>query len=77
VGTLFAGAVSSSRLLSGLLAIIVFPLALPLVIVSTQLMRKLFANNEPLDAMGLATIAAFDAVFLVLSWIVFEFVLEP
>jgi hypothetical protein len=30
-----------------------------------------------LDAMGLATIAAFDAVFLVLSWIVFEFVLEP
>lgn len=77
VGTLFAGAVSSSRVLSGLLAIIIFPLSLPLVIVSTQLMRKLFANNEPLDAMGLATIAAFDAIFLVVSWIVFEFVLEP
>ena len=77
VGTLFAGAVSSSRMLSGLLAIIVFPLSLPLVIVSTQLMRRLFETDQPLDAMGLATLIAFDAIFLVVSWIVFEFVLEP
>lgn len=77
VGTLFAGAVSSSRTLNGLLAIIVFPLSLPLVIVSTQLMRRLFVNNEQLDVMGLATIVAFDAIFLVVSWIVFECVLEP
>jgi heme exporter protein B len=77
VGTLFAGAVSSSRLQGGLLAVIVFPLSLPLVIVSTQLMRRLFQEGQALDPLGLAALIAFDAIFLVVSWLVFEFVLEP
>lgn len=77
VGTLFAGAVSSSRLQGGLLAVIVFPLSLPLVIVSTQLMRRLFQDGQALDPLGLAALVAFDAIFLVTSWLVFEFVLEP
>lgn len=77
IGTLFAGAVSSTRLQGGLLAIIVFPLTLPVVIVSTQLMRRLFEEGEALNATGLATLAAFDVIFLAVSWVVFEFVLEP
>ena len=77
VGTLFAAAVSSTRLQGGLLAMLVFPLTLPVVIVSTQMMRRLFQEGEPLGGTGLATLLAFDVIFLVLSWVVFELVLEP
>lgn len=77
VGTLFAAAVSSTRFQGGLLAMLVFPLSLPVVIVSTQLMRAVFEKGEPLGAQGLATLGAFDVIFLVLSWLVFELVLEP
>ena len=77
VGTLFAAAVSSSRLQGGLLAMLVFPLCLPVVIISTQLMRRVFEQGESVMGGGLATLAAAVAVHLVASWIVFEFVLEP
>lgn len=77
VGTLFAAAVSSTRLQGGLLALLVFPLCLPLVIASTQIMRRLFEDGLPLGASGLGVVVAFDAVFVVTSWIVFELVLEP
>ncbi|MHC4413772.1 MAG: heme exporter protein CcmB [Planctomycetota bacterium] len=77
IGTLFAAAVSSTRLQGGLLAMLVFPLSLPVVIVSTQMMRTLFQLGEPLGGTGLATLLAFDVIFLVVSWLVFELVLEP
>jgi heme exporter protein B len=77
VGTLFAAAVSSTRLQGGLLAMLVFPLSLPLVIVSTQMMRRLFEQGEALSSRGLVTLLAFDIIFLVVSWLVFEAVLEP
>jgi heme exporter protein B len=77
VGTLFAAAVSSTRLQGGLLALLVFPLSLPVVITSTQLMRRLFEQGEALSLSGLATLIAFDLIFLVVSWLVFELVLEP
>jgi heme exporter protein B len=80
VGTLFAAAVSSTRLQGGLLAMLVFPLCLPLVIVSTQLMRRVFEQGESLFSGGLggvATLAACTVVYLAAGWIVFEAVLEP
>jgi heme exporter protein B len=77
VGTLFSAAVSSSRLQGGLLAMLVFPRSLPVVIVSTQLMRGLFEAGQPLGGTGIATLLAFDLIFLVVSWLVFELVLEP
>jgi heme exporter protein B len=77
VGTLFAAAVSSSRLAGGLLALLVFPLSLPVVITSTQLMRRLFQQGGDASGAGIATLAAFDLIFLVVSWLVFELVLEP
>jgi len=70
IGTLFAGLMSSSRLQGGLLAMVVFPLVLPLVIASTQ--QVLSPGGT-----GLAILVAFDAIFLTASWIVFELVLEP
>ena len=77
VGTLFAGAVSSSRLQGGLLAILVFPICLPLVITSTQILIGLFRDGEALGAQGLGILVAFDAVYLIVSWLVFERILEP
>jgi ABC-type transport system involved in cytochrome c biogenesis permease component len=77
IGTLFSAVVSSSRLSGGLLALVVFPLALPLVIASTQLMLRVFRDGEAVGGQGLAVLVAFDAIFVVASWLLFEMVLEP
>jgi heme exporter protein B len=77
VGTLFAAVVSSTRLQGGLLAMMIFPVALPLVMVSTQLMLRTFRDGLPPGAGAIGVIVAFDAIFLVVSWLVFEWVLEP
>jgi heme exporter protein B len=77
VGTLFSAATSSSRLQGGLLAILVFPICLPLVVTSTKMLIGLFAEGHPLDAHGLGILFAFDGVYLVVSWLAFERILEP
>lgn len=77
VGTLFAAVVSSTRLQGGLLAMMVFPITLPLVIASTQMMVRTFRDGVSPGAGSIGTLAAFDVIFLVVSWIVFEWVLEP
>lgn len=77
VGTLFAALVSSTRLAGGLLALVIFPVILPLVIASTHQMTALFRDGVPPGGTGLTILLAFDAIFLVTSWLVFEVVLEP
>jgi len=77
IGTLFSAVVSSSRLQGGLLALTVFPLALPLVIASTQLLLRVFRDGETAGGQALAVIVAFDVMFLAASWVLFEWVLEP
>jgi heme exporter protein B len=77
VGTLFSAMVSSSRLQGGLLALTIFPLALPLVVASTQLLLRVFRDGEPAGGQALAIIVAFDVIFLTASWVLFEWVLEP
>ena len=77
VGTLFAAVVSSTRLQGGLLAMMIFPIALPLVMVSTQMMLRAFRDGLPPGAGAIGVIVAFDAIFLIVSWLVFEWVLEP
>jgi len=77
IGTLFAAVVSSTRLQGGLLAMMIFPVALPLVIASTQLLIHQFRDGLPVGGMGLGVLVAFDAIFLTASWLMFELVLEP
>ncbi len=77
VGTLFSAATSSTRLQGGLLPILVFPICLPLVIASTRMLIDIFDGGESLSALGLSVLLAFDAVYLVVSWLVFERMLEP
>lgn len=77
VGTLFAATVSSSRLQGGLLAMMVFPIALPLVITSTQLMIGQFRDGVSPGMHGIGILIAYDVIFMVASWITYEWVLEP
>jgi heme exporter protein B len=77
IGTLFSAVVSSSRLQGGLLALAVFPLALPLVVASTQLLIGVFRDGKPLGGPALGVLVAFDVIFVVASWLLFEMVLEP
>jgi hypothetical protein len=60
-----------------MLAMMVFPIALPLVIVSTQLLLRLFRDGQAVGSGGMGILIAFDAIFLVASWVVFDYVLEP
>ncbi len=77
LGTLFAAAASSSKLQGGLLSIMVFPLCLPVVVVSTLALIDMYGNGEPLSAGCLGTLIAFDVMYLMVSWLVFERILEP
>lgn len=77
VGTLFSAVVSSTRLQGGLLAMMVFPISLPLVVASTQLMLRAFRDGQAPGETGIGVLVAFDVIFLVVSWVVFEWVLEP
>lgn len=77
VGTLFAAATSSTRLQGGLLAMLVFPLCLPIVIASTQTMRRLFEEGGDISMAGVAILAAFALIFITVGWLAFELVLEP
>ena len=77
VGTLFAAMISSTRLQGGLLAMMIFPITLPLVLVSTQLMMRTFRDGLPPSAAAIGVLVAFDLIFLTVSWLVFEWVLEP
>ncbi len=76
IGTLFAGVVSSGRNQGGLLAMMVFPITLPLVIVSTKLMMRVFENGERLTLTDYGIPLAFAAIFVAVSWVVYEQVLE-
>jgi heme exporter protein C len=67
VGTLFASLVSSSRLQGGLMAMMVFPVALPLVVASTQLLLRVFRDGEPAGGHGIGILVAFDVIFLAVT----------
>lgn len=75
VGTLFSAMAAATRARELLLPILVFPLIVPIVIASVRATGALMivtANEPP----WLGLIAAFDAIFLSLSTILFEYVVE-
>jgi hypothetical protein len=55
----------------------IFPVTLPLVVASTHLMLRVLRDGVPLTAQSLGLIVAFDVIFLAVSWLAFEWILEP
>lgn len=77
LGTLLGGLVASLRGKEVLLPLLLFPLVAPLLIASVQLTGAIL-EGEPLadHLQWLMLIGAFDAVFLIVAFLVFEFVVE-
>jgi heme exporter protein B len=75
VGTLFSAMAAATRARELLLPLLVFPLIVPVVIGAVRATGALMigAVNEP---PWLGLIAAFDVIFLSVSMITFEFVVE-
>jgi len=75
VGTLFAAMAAATRARELLLPILVFPLIVPVVIGAVRATGTLLvpAANEP---PWLGLIAAFDVIFLTVSMLTFEYVIE-
>ena len=77
VGTLFSAVTSSSSMRSAPLAMLILPVTLPLVLASTHLLVALFRDGQPITQAALAILVAFGLIYLTVSWLVFEFILEP
>jgi len=75
VGTLFSAMAAATRARELLLPVLVFPLIVPVVISAVRATGSLMvpALNEP-PWIGL--MAAFDIIFLSISMLTFEFVIE-
>lgn len=75
IGTLFSAMAAATRARELLLPILVFPLIVPIVIGAVRLTEDLLvpvANEPP----WLGLIIAFDVIFLSISMLVFEYVIE-
>src|SRR5437868_5164129 len=75
IGTLFSAMAAATRAREILLPILVFPLIVPVVIGAVRATGSLMVSgaNEP---PWLGLIAAFDIIFLSISLLLFEFVIE-
>jgi len=75
VGTLFSAMAAATRAQEVLLPILIFPLLVPVVIAAVRATSNLLipAANEP---PWLGLIVAFDVIFLSISMLTFEYVIE-
>ncbi|HKI97304.1 MAG TPA: heme exporter protein CcmB [bacterium] len=77
LGTLLGGITASLKGREVLLPILLFPLLVPLVVVVVHL-SSMALDGQPItsEPSWLELLAAFDAVFLIVSYLVFEYVME-
>jgi len=78
VGTLFAAMSASTRAREIFLPVLLFPVSVPVIIGAVKATGQAFAGSEATagDYPWLGLILAFDAIFLAVSFAVFEFVIE-
>ena len=77
LGTLLGGITASLKGKEVLLPILLFPLLVPIVVVVVHL-TSVILDGVPLagETRWLQLLAAFDAVFMIVSYLVFEYVME-
>jgi heme exporter protein B len=75
LGTLFAAIAANTRAREVLLPLLLFPLIVPVVIAAVKATQGLIAPISG-DAPWLGLIAAFDVIFLSISVVTFQYVIE-
>ena len=77
VGTIFSAMSVNTRIREVLLPVLMFPLAAPVLISGGRAMLGVLAGGSLSAVMpGLRILIVFDVVFLVVGYVIFEFVLE-
>ncbi len=77
VGTLLAGMSASTKTREVLLPVLFFPLVVPVIIAAVKATGRLIKGDPLLQLAGwLKLLTAFDIIFLVISFLTFEFVIE-
>ena len=76
VGTLFAAMSANTRAREVLLPVLLFPVSVPVLIAAVQATATAFGASASAAHPWLGLIASYDAIFLAVSFAVFDFVLE-
>jgi heme exporter protein B len=76
VGTVFAAISSQARMRELLLPLLLLPLLTPALIAAAEATAGLFANPPELAAVWVGVLAAFDTIFLTVTWLFGEYLLE-
>ncbi len=76
VGTLFGAMAANTRAREVMLPLLLLPVAVPSILASVQATAQVLDPGTAADRPWLGLLAAFDAIFLVVSSWLFEFVVE-
>lgn len=77
VGTLLAAIAASTRMREVMLPILLFPVLVPLLVAAVKITQGALQNLPVSDYQGwLNLLVAYDIIFLVVAFLVFEFVVE-
>jgi heme exporter protein B len=77
VGTILAGVASNTTMRDVFLPVLLFPVSVPIVIGAAESTRLLFDENpDSTPWVWIRVLVVFAVVFLVVSWLTFEYVIE-
>lgn len=77
VGTILAGVAANTTMREVLLPVLLFPVSVPIVIGAAEATRLLFDENpDTTPWIWIRVLLVFTVVFLVVSWLTFEYVIE-
>ena len=76
VGTLFAAVAATTRAREALLPLLLFPVLVPVIIGAVEATGRTIVGAPGEGPPWLGLLVAFDAIFLALSYAVFEYVIE-
>lgn len=76
VGTLFAAIAANTQAREALLPLLLFPVLVPVIIGAVKATGEAVVGSVGDGPPWLGLLAAFDAIFLALAYVVFEYVLE-
>ena len=77
VGTIFGAIAANTRMREVMLPVLQFPVSVPIFIGAVEATTGAMRGLAPVEfQQGIRLLLAFDAVFLILSYLLFEYVME-